>query len=164
MISQRELQEPSRFDRNLVWMPFGVLLICVIIIRPLLATERRYEVGKILDLKTLDLQAPVPFLGTSTQVPFATQFQFQIQANNIVYITGCVAKKGSYDPVLAENDSVQFRVDKSTVYIRRTGGNELKLALLTRVRLSKNNSEDPEKETIETIPPYRTHMSVPECR
>lgn len=97
MIGHRELQRPSCFSRSLVWMLFGVFLICVLFITPL-RTETRYEVGKILELKTRDLQAPAPFFpGTTIQVPFATDFQFQVQASNIIYIAGCIAEKGNYD-------------------------------------------------------------------
>ena len=85
-----------------------------------------YESGKLIQIAR-DVPHRDPTKGIFRGFPTYT---FQIQVQNHVYVGSCVVLK-KFEPEWRVNDTVQFRITKKKIYVRRRNGKELELNLLT---------------------------------
>jgi len=118
----------------------------------------------VRDLFVNYLQRSVPLSGATARIRIGTEYEFRIQAGSIVYLANCLSKKPNYDPAIAKNDSVEFRLRGKTLYVRRAERSDLRLLLITRAQLKTDSSGSPETQTVEPLPPFSSGESLPDCR
>jgi len=134
------------------------------------AGERNYRAGvlKRIDIKDMTSTLPIP-TGSGQNValplPLGINYQFQIQSDMIVYVGNCWSKdKRNYGSEWVVNDPIEFRVDKDKLLLKRPNKAEFHLALMTRLRVLPSKGEAGTGQTsVEPLPPFATHQTVPQC-
>jgi hypothetical protein len=153
-------------------MKRGVLLTIVFTALSIHAAKQPYETGQLVDIvikdMTVDISLPVSNgPGPNNSFPFplhlGVNYQFQIQAGDIVYVANCWSKsKRNFGSEWVVKDPVEFRVVKDRLFLKRTGKSELRLGLMTRARLV--STAGTEQRPAATLPPFATRQTAPECR
>ena len=100
-------------------------------------------------------------------LPFGIDYQFQVQSDMIVYVGMCYSNpndKRNYGADWVVNDPVEFRVDKDKLFLKRSPKGELRLALLTRLRvLPSKDGAATGQSSVEILPSLVTRQTVPQC-
>ena len=102
------------------------LMFCLLAGSSAAAGNVAYQSGKLIQIAR-DVPHVDPAKGIFRGFPTYT---FQIQVQNHVYAGSCVVLK-KFEPEWRVNDTVQFRITKKKIYLRRRNGKELELNLLT---------------------------------
>ena len=152
-------------------MKRGIPLILVFVALAAYAGERNYRAGvlKRIDIKDVTSTLPIP-TGSGQNIalplPLGINYQFQIQSDMIVYVGNCWSKdKKNYGSEWVVNDPVGFRVEKDKVFLKRPTKGELRLALMTRLRVLPKKDEAGElQNSLEPLPPFATRQTVPQCQ
>jgi hypothetical protein len=134
------------------------------------AGERSYRSGILKQIEIKDVTGAIPVStetgqGVAIPLPLGINYQFQVQSDMIVYLGNCWSKdKKSYGAEWVVNDPVEFRVEKDRLFLKRSSKGELRLALMTRLRvLPKKDDAGEVHQVVEPLPPFATRQTVPEC-
>ena len=131
------------------------------------AGERSYRSGILKQIEIKDVTGAIPVSTGAGQnvaipLPLGINYRFQVQSDMIVYVANCWSKdKRSYGSEWVLNDPVEFRVEKDKLFLKRPSKGELRLALMTRLRVLPK--KEGTGEVIEPLPPFATRQTVPEC-
>jgi hypothetical protein len=92
-------------------------------------------------------------------------YQFEIRADDILYVGSCWSKDNrNYGSDWVLKDPNEFRVEKGKLFLKRPVKGELRLALMTRLRMvSTKDDAGAERQSFEPLPPFATRQIVPEC-
>lgn len=141
----------------------------VILIGSAAAADRPYMAARLEKIQIIDLSTTVtvpPMVqnsaGFTMQVPLGVAYRFTFNAGGIVYLAACVSKaKKSFAADWVVKDPVQFRVDKTKLYLKRPSGKDLRLGLIERIRTS---ADDADSNGSDVVAGASQHQNIPECR
>jgi hypothetical protein len=123
----------------------GIVALLILANIPAYSEEKpkTYQTGKLLDVSVQDVSRGTVVLGGSAipiAVPIPGQlYIFQIQLGDLIYFAKYEAGKRSYKPVWIVNDSIELRLDKDEMYLKRPDQKELKVTIVKKVRAAKGN-------------------------
>ena len=153
-------------------MTRGLPLIVIFVVLAAHAGEPSYRSGilKRLDIKDVTGGLPIqtgPGQDIVLPLPFGIDYQFQVQSDMIVYVGMCYSNpndKRNYGADWVVNDPVEFRVDKDKLMLKRSPKGELRLALLTRLRvLPSKDGAATGQSSVEILRSLVTRQTVPQC-
>lgn len=144
-------------------VPLLIVLVAVVAS----AGERPYRSGILKQVEMKDVASAIPVSGQSASIPIplGIRYEFQVQSDVIVYVANCWSKDNrNYGSEWVLNDPVEFRVEKDQLFLKRPNKGELRLALMTRLRVLPKKDETGEvHQSVEALPPVATRHTVPEC-
>jgi len=151
-------------------MRCAVPLIVMFLTLAAYAGERSYRSGvlKRMDIKNVSvnlLLQSAPGQSIALPLPLGLDYQFQIQSDMVLYVGMCQSRdKRNYGADWVVNDPIEFRVDKDKLFLKRSPKGEVRLALLTRVRVMPEKTEAASGQgSYELLPSMATRQTVPEC-
>jgi hypothetical protein len=136
------------------------------------AGTKSYLSGKLTDVTIKDMTTTISIpiatgTGDGFPMPFhmGVNYQFEISVDDIHYLGSCWSKgKRNYASDWVVKDSVEFRVEKDKLFLRRPVKGELRLTLMGRFRVvSTKDVAGTEKRSFEPLPPFATRQIEPEC-
>lgn len=153
-------------------LPLVVTLLVLLCALEAHAGQHIYRTGvlKRVGVRDLNMRLPMPTAPGQPDVDIplhvGINYQFEIQSDTIIYVATCWSKgKRNYGSEWIVNDPAEFRFDKDKLFLKRPGKGELRLALLTRLRVRDSQDESTSGQTsIEPLPAFATQHTVPECR
>ncbi len=98
---------------------------------------KSYQTGKLLDLQVQNANRGIAVIGSMAAPIPGLLYLFQIQCDDLVYFATYSAGKLSYKPDWIVNDPIDFRLDKSSMFLKRSDGKELEVKLVKKVRAEK---------------------------
>jgi hypothetical protein len=149
--------------------------VLIVVLLPTLAVHagiKSYLSGKLTDVVIKDMTTTISIpistgTGDGMQMPvhMGVNYQFEISADDVVYVGGCWSKgKGNYGSDWVVKDPIEFRVEKGKLFLKRPVKGELRLALMGRFRtVSKKDAAGVEQQSLEPLPPFATRQIEPEC-
>jgi hypothetical protein len=146
-----------------------VSIAIMILIGSAAAADRPYmparlEKVEINDLSTSMTIPPLAQNGSSTtlQIPLGVVYKFTLNADGVAYLAGCVSKeKRSFAADWTVKDPVQFRIEKTRLYLKRPIGKPLRLGLIEKIRIKP---DDYCSNSSDVIASATQHQNIPECR
>ena len=105
------------------------LLFIFLLFSTTYASEKVYETGKLLSVKSPEVPFTMPPLtpkGPATTVPMHPYYEFEIQQGDVVYMGYC--DRRDYKAEWRVGDDVQFRLQKDKLILKRPNGKEFKLS------------------------------------
>jgi len=101
---------------------------------------RTYQTGKLLDLQVQNVSRGTAVIGTMAAAIPGLLYVFQIQCDDLLYYATYSAGKLSYKPDWIVNDPIDFRLEKDTMFLRRSDGKELEVRVVKRIRAEKHDN------------------------
>jgi len=149
-------------------MRLAAVILTVLSTQALHAGGKTYQAGKLNDIVIKDITMTMPFpTGNGMSIPLhiGINYQFQISADDILYVGSCWSKgKRNYGADWVLKDPVEFRVDKGRLFLKRPVKGELRLAVMSRFRVvPMKDSAGVEQQSSEPLPPFATKQIEPEC-
>lgn len=150
----------------------GVILIILLSALMVHAGVKSYSSGRLTDvvIKDMTTTMSIPIstgTGNGLQIPLhlGVDYQFEIWVDDIVYFGSCWSKgKRNYGSDWVVKDTVEFRVEKDKLILKRPVKGELHLALMGRFRsVSTKDAAGTEKQSFQPLPPFATRQMEPEC-
>jgi predicted metalloprotease len=152
-------------------MKQGIPLLVIVAALSAYAGEHSYQTGTLqkIDIKDVTSAFSIPTTtgqNVSMLLPLGINYQFQIKSDTVVYVANCLSKnKKNYGSEWVVNDPVKFRVEKDKFFLKKPDKGELRLALMTRLRvLPKSDDAGATQQSVEPLPPFATRQTVPQCR
>lgn len=133
--------------------------------------EHSYRAGTLDEIAIQDMTTTISIpvmTGPGGSLPYllhmGTNYQFQIRADDILYVANCWSKnKKNYGSAWVVKDPVEFRIAKDKFFLKRPDKKELRLALVTRLRIVQGKSEGNTEQSVQPLSPFVTRQSIPEC-
>ena len=151
-------------------MRLAALTVTVLSAQALYAGTKLYQAGKLNDVAIKDMTYTMSLPIATGNVPFplhmGINYQFQISTDdNVLYLGSCWSKgKRNYGSEWVVKDPVQFRVEKSKLFLKRPTRGELRLALMGRFRVVSTKEETGAgHQSLQPLPPFATKQIEPEC-
>ncbi len=152
-------------------MKRGIPFLVLVVALSANAGERSYRTGTLLKVDVKDVASAIAIPTSTGQnvsipLPLGINYQFQIKSDIIVYVANCWSKdKRNYGSDWVVNDPVEFRVEKDELFLKKPSKGELRLALMTRLRvIPKPDETGTSSQSVEPLPPFATRQTIPECR
>ncbi len=112
-----------------------VLLACVVMLQSLYAVQRPYQAGTIVDVQQKSRTRILYYLANTPVTKDDPYFEISVQLKDAIYV-GEYAPLHSADTLPAvwrPGASVEVRLDKKRLYLKRPDGGELEFAIVKRM-------------------------------
>ncbi len=124
--------------RVIAAVAFVTTLLCLVCYSAVAKdSPKTYQTGKLVDLQVQNANRGIAVIGSMAAPIPGLLYLFQIQCDDLVYFATYSAGKLSYKPDWIVNDPIDFRLDKSSMFLKRSDGKELEVKLVKKVRAEK---------------------------
>ncbi len=138
------------------------IILFLLLALPAIGGEKTYTTGRLSNVAMEDMSFQMTFDKMSLPVSLGTMYRFDITSGDITYVAACFSRnKRAYAADWIVHDPVAFRIEKDRLFLKRSNGKELRLAVLTKVRNSDGSDESASSQSPQLKPSKTT---VPECR
>lgn len=134
------------------------------------ARDKTYATGELVKVTISDIVFPLNMpplcqncAALQLPLPLGVTYMFEIRQDDNRYVAACTSKaKKSYAADWIIHDPVEYRVEKEKLFLKRPNGKELRLALLTR---SRNTKQEPAAQAAssQTAPQKSPRLMIPDC-
>ena len=147
-------------------MHMRALSLLILLLVPLAdARDKSYATGTFAQVTISDIVVPlkVPPLcqncsAVEFPVPLGVTYMFEIEQGDIRYVAACTSRaKKSYAADWVIHDSVEYRIDRDKLFLKRPNGKELRLGLVMKVR---RTAPQPVSQAASQKP---ARLMIPDC-
>jgi hypothetical protein len=132
---RRSQEAQVRVMRRLAFSCVTLMLIASIVV-PAASKDRpkAYQKGRLLDMTVEDVSRGTATIGgMSAPIP-GRRYIFKIQLDDVVYFAEYNAGKLGYKPDWIVNDPIEVRFEKDKMFLKRSDGKELEVAVIKKER------------------------------
>jgi len=133
-------------------------ILLLVLVLPAAGEPKTYNSGRLANISMEDVSFPITLDKTTIPVSLGTMYKFDISAEGVNYIAACFSrKKRGFASDWTVQDTIEFRVHKDKLYLKRPNGKELCVLVLTKIH---------DTDQANALPPelHPSRQTIPECR